>query len=722
MSTAYIDPATQLITHTVNSIPYKFLGNQTNEIIISKGTQGHYSSIYTAVNANNNSNTIYAVYPGTYMESNPITLPAGSFLKGMGTAQNTVIISLNPNQPIIILGAGACVMDMTLYGANQVGGKGLYLDCTQSGGQGQFSAIIRVFVIDCNIGIEADNKNAVTPSDVIFITECVFRTQTASMDKGIYAHNGGSITMTESQLIAVPPIPNIAPNGVPIAYGIYVSDPNSKISLATINTFYLNIGIYIDNGGYAEIVLLILNSPGIGLVVGPNATNTQLVGDNFYIRNSVTYDLQVLATDAQIQFMADTLDHNKINNPNNVNLNLRYNGIKFGKAFQGTIGDIQFGTAKNPTTVSFGQGEFVTDGTIVLSNTSLETGTWTDNTTIANSTGPPYFNFYSGTTTDNCLYVGSDYPILGFETRIITATNSIVASTDVALEYWNGTSWIQFNIMKTFDGPPYYTYPNCFISVSDTFDVRFGLNSETSFALKTLNNYNKYWIRSRIINAISNTPTCDYLKLHPSTKIINDDGWTEYFGDSRSIKDLAITGFMMSNSTIGDQQIFVSTNLSIAKTKNLLTNGNLCRLGTNSILPKNIDNSFPIKFELSFVVNSSSSGNIYFTVRFATTVSTNSLFVNSGDAPNTPPGNMSTTLTIPISVNSNNQDLRQKFYINVNYIDPNPADGSANLFWMSLERDATIGNGNDTFPGDVAIVTIKSEYISWNDGGHILSY
>jgi hypothetical protein len=186
ISPAYIDPSTQLVTHTINNIPYKFVGNQTNEVIISKSTQGQYSSIYAAIAANNNPNTIYAVYPGTYAENHPITLPAGCFLKGMGTAQNTIVVSLNPTQPIIILGAGACVVDITLYGANQVGGKGMYLDCTQSGGQGQFSAIIRCFFIDCNIGVEADNKNASTPSDVMFLNQCVFRTKMAAMDKAVY--------------------------------------------------------------------------------------------------------------------------------------------------------------------------------------------------------------------------------------------------------------------------------------------------------------------------------------------------------------------------------------------------------------------------------------------------------------------------------------------------------------------------------------------------------
>src|SRR5579885_2213103 len=507
---ALVYSGSNVITNTINNVPYKFLGNQTNEIVISKGTQGHYSSISAAISANNQANNIFIVYPGTYVENNPITLPQGAVLKSAGTAQNTIIVAQNPNQPILILGNASSVTDITVTGAYQTGGKGMYLDCTQSGGLGQFYPIFRCFFVDCNIGIEADNKNASTTSDIIFISDCVIRTKTQPIDKAIYAHNGGAITVVTTQIMAIPPIPNVAPQGIPINYGIYCSDTGTRVSVSTVNTFYLTNGVYLDNGGYLEIVLILLNFCNIAIIVGPNSTTSQLLGDNYFIRNSTTYDLQVLATDAQIQFMADNMDHNMINNPNSVNLSLKYNSTKFGLSFQGTIGDIQFGTHMNPTSVSFGEGEFVTSGTIVLANDNLEVGNWTDNTAIANDPGPPYFNFYNSTTSGSCLYIGSDVVILGFEVQVITPSNNIILATDVIWEYWNGTSWVSFNIMKTFDTKPFYTYPNCFLSLADIFDVRFGLLSTTPFAQKTLNGYSKYWVRCRIINAIPNIPICNY--------------------------------------------------------------------------------------------------------------------------------------------------------------------------------------------------------------------
>jgi hypothetical protein len=714
MSTAYIDPTTQLITHTVNNVPYKFLGNQSNEVVISKGTQGYYSSIYTAINANNNPNTIYSVYPGTYNESHPITLPAGSVLKGMGTFQNTKIVSMNPNQPVIVLGAGAAISDIMIYGANLSGGEGIYLDCTQSGGQGLVSSISRVVIMDCNIGVEVTNKNASTLPDSILMMECAIRTKAIETDTGIYIHSGGAVMAICCQLTATATYP--------IDYGVYVTDPGSKINMATANTSYLNNGIFVDNGGFAQIVLILLNNPGIGLIVGANGSGSSLIGDNFFVSNSTTYDLQVLSNNASIQFMADALDYDKIYNPNNVSLNLRYNGTKFGQSFQGTIGNVQFGTASSPTITSFGQGQYVTSGTVVMSNTNLTTGSWVDNSIAANLVDSSYFNIYGGTSANNCLYIGSPYPILGFEIKTITPTTNLVLSTDVVLEYWNGTSWISFNIMKNCDHPPYFSYPYCFVSIADTINVRFGLNSSTPFAQLTLNNHTCYWVRSRIVNAFSSIPTADYLKLHPSTKLLNGDGWGEYFGDCRPITDLIMPNFMSSNSTVTDQEVFVSSNLSVLRGKNFLSVGNLTRIGTNAILPKNLDNSFPLKFEMAFVVDATPAGNIYFTVRFGTTTSTNPLYTNVNNAPTNPPGNMFINVTIPITANSNNQDLRQKFYININYVNPNPIGGNTNLFWITIERNATNGNGNDTYPGNVIVTTIKSEHVAWNDGSHILSY
>ena len=60
--------------------------------------------------------------------------------------------------------------------------------------------------------------------------------------------------------------------------------------------------------------------------------------------------------------------------------------------------------------------------------------------------------------------------------------------------------------------------------------------------------------------------------------------------------------------------------------------------------------------------------------------------------------------------------------MNVEDININPSSGDEHLLFLSLERDASGGNANDTYPGAISLIQLKGIYISWAKGGHILAY
>jgi len=741
LSLGYIDPATNTLIHMINGQPQKFLGSQVNEIIISKTSQKHFPTVKAAILANNTPNNIFVVYPGTYVEDNPITLPAGTFLKGAGTAQNCIIVAANPNYDIIKLGAGAGTYNLSFFNAYGVDpstgqkARGIYLDGSQTPDQSNFSAVLQCFFVDCNIGLESDGKNLSTVAniDTLFCDKIVCKARMRNCESAVVVRNGGQMICTSLQVMGTMAIPNIS-----LQYtfnrAIYFSDPFTKLTLITSSIWISNIGLYANNGGALQVMLLMMTNCNTGIQVGPNVPldptdntnmrlmNTAIFGSNLNVLNSENYDMVVESTSSNINFDSDMLDDTKFLNPNNVVLNIKYNSIVFNEYIQTISGNVRFGSLLSPTKATFGQGEYLSTGSIVLSNTDFETGTWINNTLIATNIEGE-FEIFPGTGVGNCCYIGGPQFIPGIKIMITTPVVSQTILEDYIWEYWNGNNWIWFNIMQTDSSPAHYTYRNSCMNKADTFDVRFGLTSATPFALKTLFSFSRYWIRIRIINAIASKPLAQYVRIHVNTKAINNDGFTELFGDARVLKTVA-TGLETSypsNSVLGTQELFLAQKLSFSRTNGLFVRGNTCRLGYRTILPFDIDISFPLKLEFVFVGDNSMAGNVSWCLRYSYTLPGSKIYHNVIDAPEELPStNIITMISI---VSQQDTDNRMIFKIPVSCIDSNPKNNMANVLWISLERNSSTSNTVDTYLGNVAMVFNKASYISWcTSGNHLLSY
>lgn len=720
----YVYPGSGLMKVLLNGSEQPYVGNQGNEIIIAKGPQAQYSSIKAAIAAHQTPNTVFCIYPGTYIEVNPIVVPAGCYLKGQGLAQTTIIVAANPNADLIVLSAQAGVFKLCLNGAYGTGSRGIYIDGTQSGGRGLINMIEECLIVDCNIGIEVDGKNLSAPAivDMIILDKVFFKALSRNNDKALYCHRGGIVQSISSELTGVPYLLNVTP-GFNYNYGMYCTDLNSKITSIT----YLNYGcpnaIFVDNSGYIQLVLANIYNSGTGLTVGPNGTTSSLTGSNINVINSTTHDLLVQSTDANINFNSDMLNDAKFVNPNNVTLSIKYNTLIFNEYTQTMIGDNRFGTPFRPTKSSFGQGEYITSGCVVMSNTDFETGTWTDVSAQANDPSDPYFNLFSGQGAGNCCYIGNDQFIPGIKAEIVTPCISNVKLSDVTWEYWGGSNWITFHIMQSYFEPPYYTEIRSILAVFDTFNIRFGLTSETPFVLQTLNGYTKYWVRIRVINTLPSIPVCNYFRIHVSSKLIGEDGFSSLYGDARVVKTISngLDISYPSNSTMGNQELYVAQDLSIAKTHNVFRAGNLCRLGYKTILPFDIDSSFPFKLEFAFIGDNSLPGDVSFTLRRTYTVPGNKVYHNLADAPAELPSYDIQNIVVPIT--AADTDTRALFVIPIFCIDVHPSTDYCNIMWLSLERDATGNDSRDTYVGNISIILSKGYHIScYASGTHITGF
>lgn len=709
----YITPylINNVLTNKIANNEFKYFGNEREEIIISQNSQSHYNTLSAALAANNTPNQVFVIFPGTYIENNPILLPAGTTVKSVGSVSNTILYAANSGQDLIRLNQKCKIYGLTIAGAHGTGSRGMYFDGSLSGG-GQITLISECFVVDCDIGIDCDGNNLVGIADTLYAEKVVVTTSSHTLTTGIYCHRGGQFITSVAYIVGS--------QSFPILNGYYCEGGGSKMSLATASVWLCNKGLFLDNNGNVEISLLNAQYNAIAVQIGNTGSLSRLSTSSLVLKNSFVYDLDIQPLNANVEIYSSFLDDSKLNNPNNVQIIIKYNAQVYNAYYSATIGDSQFGSAEIPSKVGIGEGLYINNGIIVLTNNNLDAGTWINNTVAAlismdPTVSPGGFNLFQAVDVGNCLYFGSDKDIFGFKINIITPTSSITNLEDIIWEFWNGTLWVSFNIMATYPEYPCYTYDKCFISLLSKFHIRFGLTTTAPFASVTLNGFNKKWLRLRVVNALSSVPVGGYVKIHTNSTRINNDGFIEYFGNARVNTLLPIRTY----STTSSNDLYLDTSLYLSRTNNVFVTNVLTQLGFNFKMPIQIDTSFPIKLNLSFVVNNATSGDIAWTLRYTYSTANTPIYLDVNDVvANTSIITINKVTTI--AVNKNNKDLRETINIDVHTIPANPSTNINYIFYGMLERNA--GVGSDTYAGNVVITHMDCNYIAWSTGGHLLGF
>lgn len=705
-----------VLTNKVGVNEYKYFGNERSEIIISQDSQSHYNTLSAALADNNTPNQVFLIYPGTYIENNPIILPSGTTVKSVGSVSNTILYAQDYTKDLIHVAQKCKLYGLTCAGSYGSGSRGIYFDGSLSGG-GNITVISECFIVDSDIGIECDGKDIVMP-DTLFCEKLIVSATTHTLSKGVYCHSGGQIVASIAYVYGVP-------GYFPILNAYDCQGTGSKISLSTSSVWFCGKGLFLDNNGNAEISLLNAQYNNIAVQIGSTGTLSRLSTTSLVMKNSTTYDLDIQAMNANVEIYSSFLDDSKLNNPNKVGIIIRYNSKVYGSCYSSVLGDSQFGSAEIPTKVGFGEGLYINNGIVILTNDNLESGTWINNTSAALMSMDPTqsldgFNLFQSIGVDNCLYFGSNYDIFGFKINITVPTTLLVQLEDIVWEFWNGTSWIQFYTMATYPDYPCYTYDKCFVSLLSKFNIRFGLTTTAPFENKTLNGFNKKWLRLRVVNALPSIPVGGYVKIHTNSTRINNDGFIEYFGNAR-LNNIMNLHTYPSNSTLGNGELYLDQTLSILKSTNVFTSNVLTRIGFNFKMPIQIDTGFPIKLNLSFVGDNATAGNVYWTFRYTYSTANSPIYLNLTDSINNPDTNIITiNKTTIIGANQNNKDLRETIDIDVHAIPGNPSTNINYIFYGSLERNANVGS--DTYPGNIVMSYMDCNYISWSSGGHLLGF
>lgn len=681
----------------------KYYGEHKTEILIAKDNQGDYQSIGAALAAETNPNTIFKVYPGTYVEA-PIILTEGSRLIAVGTPNNTIIAASNPNGTLITMAHNCGLKGFTLTGCSGITGRAIYYN--GYGAPGKVTGIDLCVFVDNTIAVEAENESNIAGiSNKLVLWNSLIHNTTA-MQYGFKMQNKIDVTFTDVGVEG-------APNALTIN-GIYLDNVSATIVNGRLK--YCSNGLTVNGAAKILGTVLVFENNDKSIILSGSGGDITIT--DFVSYTATTYDIDITApaNSIDINIPSGTFDWEKVNNPNKNKITGNSFLNKNGKIFRTLTGNIRVGNHFIPSKLHVGEGASYFENMIVLSNSNLETGTWVDNTAAAKSMSGSTFSIFQGTAIGNCMYIGSDTNIYGIKI-VPTSAEPTVVWSDVIWEYWNGTAWISFSTYSTNSSSPFYSKTAPFLAFVDKQHIRFGLTSNTNFALKTLNGFSAYWVRLRLVNTIASVPTAEQINLHGSSLEINKNGYKEYYGDARTIGQLALQSYTTDtvNSTTA-QSMYLSKNLFFIGKYNKFTAGVLNRISYCAAFPKNVDTSFPLKLKLNFIGSSNTTGDVQWTVRWDKASLNANIYTTETAAPSTTANEKSMMKTYTMPANNMGKMKYIVFDLNIENFIPNPSTGEQTIIWFSLERNV------DTYPGNVCLTHTYCMYVKSQSMMELFNY
>lgn len=694
-----------IIKHIIDNVTVSFIGSQTNEVHISKQTQGHFTSLKAAITANPYPDCVFVVHPGDYIEDNPITMLPGTVIRAEGNAENTFITAQNTDEVILNMNVKCKVLGVTLRG----GSTGVYFNQAISGGYGRYSAMMECFVVNCIVGIDCDGNGIMQAggmADTLYAREIVVSSTVRPLSKGIQLRRGGQFISSGVTVFGVPPMGPYP--AVPISYGYYGTDAGSKFAMSTSNCYFCGAGLYLDAGCSSELTLLTLKYNGAGTVIGGGAGSTRFSVNSLEITGSVGNDITVLSGSALVEVHSGILDDTKISNPGGSRLNMKYHTNKNGKTRQRMLGIINVGTPSEPAKMIIGEGNYDVFSLAVIRNNDGESGTWTNCTADALEDSGNPFSLFSGVTAGNCLYIGRSATPVGIKLNVLVSTTSVVSASSIVYEYWNGTDWISFPVMQTEDTEPFYYVANACISTAGSYHIRFGLKSNAPLVAKTLGGFTKKWVRIRVVNDLPSVPTSEYILAHTNSMKIGSDGYTEYYGDSRTVKKLSWNLYDMLSSAAIAQNIYYSKSLASAGVS-IPAGGSI---SLNAFVPTDIDSGFNIKLVCAILCDA--SGDVNFSISYGFSNIGADIFTDSASAPATAPEEIAVAATTTVTAG---KEGRVSVLIPISHVNMNPSGQGPQTMWVGMKRAA-----DDAYTGTIVLSQISGYYVSWIDGAHLFAF
>jgi hypothetical protein len=692
--------------------------NETHRtLVVSQQGEGDYSTIAealakaVALTPSATNPIVIEVRLGTYAEANPLTVPAYVSIQGNGAGRDDVVVTPVTTTTWLfeLAGASSSLKWLKIKNASGVGGIGVKIS---DKGDLWFST-----VQDCETGILVTGASAIPA-----LTDCtVLRGFAGAVTTGIKVEAGASAHLFNPRLIAVNP-------AAKMGTGILVTGTGSVVFIDGGLLQYCSNGGIANNAGKLRAVSCLFDTCDRAVRVDESGTGSSRVDlAGCTIDDSVNYDLEVNTATSVLHGTGLTARQDLcVFNPS-AEVSVAFMSQEPDNQAFTSIADLTVGRKTRGRAAHFGTGASYTNNMLVYTYRQA-TGVYTDVSAAARDLTTE-FTFPDGLVND-AIYVSSNNQdglsafLQFYDLRCLLKT---VMSVDGVLEkeYWNGSTWTAFTVMETGQLLPYAPQGTTIFKSELTCRVRFNWKIQSDWALNdppTLGT-NRYWMRFRISTQPTTKPVFYQFRLGPSRTRMAEDGFLEYFGNARPMKRLAldVNLFKPAAASPTAQDLYLSKVLDAGRDENSFDNGAINRTAFASFLPFEIDTGCPLRIVLSWVVNTNNTGNVDWTVRWALSDIDSLEYPTLGTAPASAPGQRSLDKIVTVPLNNLNKQINTTIDLDIsNFISRAPGQPAGKVLWVSIERDATAGNLNDTLVGNAAVLQLLPLYAAWCEGGHIL--
>jgi hypothetical protein len=614
------------------------------------------------------------VFPGVYAED-PIVMQPFVDVMGVGGPADVLVDANTATAALFTGSAGTMLGRMTLRGASGVGGFGF-----RSASAGNPAFLFDVSVVNCTTGFAAVGPGVAVIGNQLGVTTTVGVTT----DDAVLASTGAAFI---GQDCGIQNVGGTLTNGVR-------ADATSRVTWRSCNVLAAATGVFADGG---EVV--VQSGECNTCADAFTCTDGTLRLSSVTITATTAFDIRATTADSAVLVNGANYAQNQLD-------------IAAGATFVGNIlhdadpsssidsamriiGELSVGLFDLPAESVFGGGDSHTTGMVVKSNTNGEIGAWVDNTAAAASQAGSTFALLQGIGIGQTAYFGGDQPFPGLKTDTTAAI--VLGGTGVLVwEYWSGAAWTAFFVMATDSSAPFSAYAQAVFERIQSDQIRFA--DLPGWATKLLDGDTKFWTRVRVTAAITTVPTLESVKLHTDRSEINADGFVEFFGAARALKNIPADFFDISGAAPGNANLNISANIVLVQTGNQFNNNALDSRGAIIEIPDGLDTSLGLVLGIDWY-SPATGGNVELEVDFTE--------VAIGDVINgtLPETRVSTIEAAPGVVNTL---VRTLFDVSVEGLVP--GEHLAVRFF----RDATGGNLDDTLVGNIIIFDVTVQGNVWH--------
>lgn len=615
------------------------------------------------------------VFPGVYQEAPLVMIPYVALTAADG-ASSTIIEATVATSPLITAAVNAEIRDVTLRGANGVGGIGILHNTVG------LSVARNIIARDCETGYRASGVGA----NLTLTGSLAIRGVGEVMVTGCNAVLGATLRGVDVQIIGVPVVALIAD-------GVLADGAGSNIFVQGLTVVGCIDGLHADNTSLVSVVSGTVQNCTNALHI--DATSGDFRIDGVRVLDSTAWDLLIESATGQFFGNGNTLRNDRLSiDPLSTVLSQHSSEIP-GEQQNQLLGELSVGSEFQPAESAFGEGDSNTRGMSVFRNTNLEVGAWSDITTEMASRIGSTADAFAGIAAGNTFYIGGDVPFNGIKTDATAAI--VLGAGSLAWEYWNGAAWTAVNIMVTDSSAPYVAHAQDAFGRVQPDQIRFNWPAMGAWATKALDGTTKYWMRCRIAVGITTVPTLENTKLGTNRFEINADGLTEAFGDGEKIGEIQMHQRLtddLQGATPSNAALVFSANITLTLVDNSFNDNATDGVGAIVTIPEGLDTSRPVTLETRWIPSANGGPtNVELETNFVPVLLGDTL---AGALPETP------QQTIEVIGVADQDVLRETpFSYDVSSLVP------GDQFVFSFFRIAGAGNPDDTFAGNIEVVSLR---------------